>query len=41
MNRKPMALTVNTLAYALYKVFAADETYARREMQKACFDYLK
>ncbi|XP_010028067.2 squalene epoxidase 3 isoform X1 [Eucalyptus grandis] len=38
--RKPTASTINTLASALYKVFCASPDEARKEMRKACFDYL-
>ncbi|KAK6238199.1 hypothetical protein QUC31_003668 [Theobroma cacao] len=38
--RKPTASTINTLAGALYKVFSGSSDPARREMRKACFDYL-
>ncbi|WRX10020.1 Squalene epoxidase - like 2 [Theobroma cacao] len=37
---KPTASTINTLAGALYKVFSGSSDPARREMRKACFDYL-
>ncbi|KAL8234635.1 hypothetical protein R6Q59_020735 [Mikania micrantha] len=38
--RKPVSSTINTLAGALYKVFCASPDPARKEMRKACFDYL-
>ncbi|XP_028801442.1 squalene monooxygenase [Neltuma alba] len=38
--RKPVASTINTLAGALYKVFSASPDPARKEMRRACFDYL-
>ncbi|XP_017972537.1 PREDICTED: squalene monooxygenase [Theobroma cacao] len=38
--RKPTASTIYTLAGALYKVFSGSSDPARREMRKACFDYL-
>ena len=38
--RTQPALTVNTLANALYKVFSKTPDPAMEEMRKACFDYL-
>ncbi|KAI3803784.1 hypothetical protein L1987_31946 [Smallanthus sonchifolius] len=37
---QPVSSTINTLAGALYKVFCASPDPARKEMRKACFDYL-
>ena len=35
-----MSSTINILAGALYKVFCASPDQERKELRKACFDYL-
>mmetsp|Transcript_3078 Transcript_3078/g.10731 ORF Transcript_3078/g.10731 Transcript_3078/m.10731 type:complete len:237 (-) Transcript_3078:55-765(-) len=40
-HRTRPALTINTLANALYKVFCASGDSSMEEMRKACFEYLK
>jgi len=40
-HRTRPALTINTLANALYKVFTKSENSGMEEMRKACFQYLK
>ncbi|KAG6517463.1 hypothetical protein ZIOFF_020855 [Zingiber officinale] len=40
LRKVPMASTINTLAYALYKIFRASSDRGRSEMRQACFDYL-
>ncbi|XVF45797.1 hypothetical protein PTKIN_Ptkin02bG0235600 [Pterospermum kingtungense] len=39
--RKPMASTINTLANVLHKVFSATSDPAMKDMQEACFGYLR
>ena len=40
-HRTRPALTINTLANALYKVFCASGDSSMEEMRKACFEYLR
>ena len=40
-RRTRPALTINTLANALYKVFCASGDSSMEEMRKACFEYLR
>ena len=40
-HRTRPALTINTLANALYKVFCSSKDSSMEEMRRACFEYLR